>query len=469
MIGEKTFGVRVDGIYPKRVEKYGPVINIDAHGKSKRKKEGNLKIRYEKDLIEKEYSNGKIPPLVEDLINIALATFCADKIVSRDIAVGSKRVENRYFTRKMNLVVPVSNKEIWQAVQHKLEKTISFMTYDLFRFRFIKREAEEMGLSPKESGHDSVALFSGGLDSLAGSYFLSVEGYRPIFVSINHTNIGPVLSKLYDVLPKESIREISVKHRDIGSQEYTQFSRSFVYLTFASAIAMAHKNINKIFIPENGIIARQIGLKEGRHGTRTAHPRFLMYFNDLVNSIFPGHKISVENPFSYKTKTEIVKEIINTKKIRSTISCGHVFDLTFIKKGEEKAEKPKHCGMCVPCIIRTISLIASDLPDAEEMLNVYFNPFSEIDFSNPEKISNENERIMKRRYRDGLVNILDILRLAFEIKNQPYKEIVTIYPGFLDARVYELYKKFSDNVLKTVEYYEKKNPTLKIVVENFQK
>jgi hypothetical protein len=120
MRGEKTFGIRVDGVYPKRVEKYGPVINIDSYGTSKRKKEGNLNIKYEKSILEKEYPDGKIPPVVEDLVNIALATFCADKIVSRDIVIGSKRGKDRYFTRKIKLVVPVSDKETWLKVQNKL-------------------------------------------------------------------------------------------------------------------------------------------------------------------------------------------------------------------------------------------------------------------------------------------------------------------------------------------------------------
>ena len=129
--------------------------------------------------------------------------------------------------------------------------------------------------------------------------------------------------------------------------------------------------------------------------------------------------------------------------------------------------KPSHCGMCIPCIIRTISLISSDIPNAEEMLNVYFNPFSDIDFTNLENVPNEHSRIMRRRYRDGLVNLFDILKLAFEIKNHPYEDIVSIYPEFLDEKVYELYKRFSQEVFKTKDYYSSKNPTLKIMLEKF--
>lgn len=466
MQGEVTFGVRVDGIDPKRMTKYGLVINIGSYGKTKHKKPGNIKIGYEKALLENEYPEGKIPPLVEDLLNIALATFSADKIVNRSILIGSKQKENRYFTRKINLVVPVSNKEIWESAKHQLEKAISYMTYDLIRFTFITRKSEEIDQKFSKSGYDSIALFSGGLDSLAGSYWLKGHGHRPIFVSINHARIGPYLEKLYKVLPKDSTREIRVKSRNLGS-ESTQFSRSFVYLSFAVAYALAHKNINKIFIPENGIIARQIGLKDGRHGTKTAHPQFLSYYNILTNTLFPNRDIMIENPFSYKTKTEVVQEIINKDKIRGAISCGHTYDLSLIKKSEWKSAKPTHCGMCIPCLIRTISLISANVPDADKILKVYFNPFSDIDFSNPGRMVTSNSIVLQRRYRDGLVNILDIIRLALEIKSRSLDDLIIDYPEFIDKQVFKLYQRFSENILNTVEHYKKINPSLEDVINKF--
>jgi hypothetical protein len=100
----------------------------------------------------------------------------------------------------------------------------------------------------------------------------------------------------------------------------------------------------------------------------------------------------------------------------------------------------------------------------EETLNIRFNPFL-IDFSNPEirfNVTNPDIPI-KMWYRDGLVNVLDTIKMAREIKNQPYKEIVSTYPEFLDNRVYDLYKRFSQEVLKAVEYYEMKNSSLKMV------
>jgi len=460
MRGEKTFGVRVEGVYPSSVKKYGPIIHIDKYYGSNRKKTGTNVIKFERELIEKEYPRGKIPSIVEDLLNVSLATFAADKLVKRDILIGSYK-RSRYFTRKIELIIPVSDKKRWREVNPYLEKAVSFMTYDAFKYRFITRKSKEKDISADGDCSDSIALFSGGLDSFAGSYYLRKNGYNPIFVSINHANIGTILSNLYEILPKNSAREIGVNPRNLATEEYTQFSRSFLYISFAVAIALAHENIEKIFIPENGIIARQIGLKEGRYGTRTAHPQFLGYYNDFIRHLFPKRKISVENPFSFKTKTEIVENIEHGKKIKNTISCSHTL---FLEKGKE----PEHCGMCIPCLIRIISIVASDFPDAEKILKLRFNPFTEIDFENPPGEMNTNDKTIKNYYRDGFVNVMDLIRLAVEIKNRPYDKVVIKYPEFMDTRVYDLYKRFSVNILKTVDFYSTENPSLKKVVECFQ-
>ena len=120
--------------------------------------------------------------------------------------------------------------------------------------------------------------------------------------------------------------------------------------------------------------------------------------------------------------------------------------------------------MGIPCLIRTIALVTSNISGVKETLNIRFNPFL-INFEDPEIISNvaNPDATTKMWYRDGLVNVLDTIKMAREIKNQPYGEIVSTYPEFLDNRVYDLYKRFSQEVLKTVEYYEIKNSSLKMV------
>ncbi len=415
-----------------------------------------------KQSVEQEFPEG-IPPMVEDLLNIALATFSADAMVERDIYLDAKRVESRYNSRKISLVVPVSDKKRWKKVKNKLERTFSFMTYDVFKYKFIKRESDEVEKFTEPAEYDSVALFSGGLDSLGGSYYLRDGGYDPIFVSVNHSGIGKILSSLKSVLPEDSLREVKVNKKRIETSEYTQFSRSFVYLSFATAIALAN-DIGDIFIPENGIIACQIGLNEGRLSTRTAHPQFLRYFNDLITSLFPEKNLSVENPFTYKTKTEIVEKIEDESKIGKAISCAH---RRFLKPKRTEIG-PKHCGMGVPCLIRTIALIAANISDGEKLLNLQFNPFM-IDFDNPDMEDNapNPNQAVERRYRDGLVNIMDIAKIAYKIQKKPYEDLATEYPEFFDQDVFEMYKRFSKNTITTLKHFKEKNPTLTKIMRNF--
>ena len=443
----KEFAVKVEGVPLSKLKKYDNIIEIRAYGKVKTKNNVKNIIKYEKAIIEKQYSNGKIDPIVEDLINIALATFCVDSMVQRSVS------KSRFFSRDIRITIPVSDKEKWNKVKPLLERTISFMTYDIFKYNFIKRKSNYFTNKPKKSSFDSVSLFSGGLDSFAGSHFLLSEGYNPIFLSVNHSGIGKIVSKLYESLPEKSQKILLGVKKKIDGVEYTQFSRSFLYLTLAISIAKAYNNINKVFIPENGVIAFQIGLKEGRYGTRTAHPRYLNYFSSLIKNLFPSWSITIENPFKYKTKGEIVSLIKDKKNfIKETVSCAHI--------GRWFKDSPQ-CGMCIPCIIRRISLISNGIY-VDKKISVKGVEAFEIDFNNPsiERNIKNVSRESKMFYRDAIVNILELLNLTNNIKNSSDDQLIIKYPEMVLPDILNMYKRFSSEVIKTVNYFKNRNPSL---------
>jgi len=440
----KKFAVKVEGVPLSRLKKYGNIIEVRAYGKVKTKNNVNNIIKYEKHITEKQYSNGKIDPIVEDLINIALATFCVDSMVQRSVS------KSRFFSRDIRITIPVSDKERWNKVKPLLERTISFMTYDIFKYNFIKRKGNDLTNKPKKSSFDSIALFSGGLDSFAGSHFLLSKGYNPIFLSVNHSGIGKVVSKLYKSLPEKSQKILLSVEKKIDSVEYTQFSRSFLYLTLAISIARAYNNINKVFIPENGIIAFQIGLKEGRYGTRTAHPRYLNYFSSLIKNLFPSWTMTIENPFIYKTKGEVVSLLKNNERlIGKTISCGHS-----ARFGHS------HCGMCIPCIIRRISLVVNGIYN--DRISKYGKNAFLINFDNvkiEENISRPNN-LNKSYYRDAVVNILQLLQLVKNIKKSSDDELIIKYPEMINPEIMNMYKRFASEVIRTLNYFKKINQSL---------
>jgi len=443
----KEFAVKVEGIPLSRLKKYDNIIEIRGYGKVKRQSNVTNTIKYEKTKIEAYYPDKKLNPLVEDLINVALATFCVDSMVQRTVN------KSRFFTRDIRITVPVSDKEKWNDVKPILEQTISFMTYDIFKYNFIKRKCKKITNKLNKSASDSITLFSGGLDSFVGSHFLISKGHKPIFLSVNHSGIGKVVSELHKTLPKEYQKIVLGVKKKVKRVEYTQFSRSFLYLSLAVAIAKAHNNINKIFIPENGIIAFQIGLKEGRYGTRTAHPKYINYFSSLIEKLFPSWNIEIKNPFIYKTKGEVVK-LLGSKEnyIKETVSCAHI--------GRWFKDSPQ-CGMCIPCIIRRISLISNEIYLDKKVSEKGKEAF-EIDFDNPsiERNIRNVSCESKMFYRDALVNILEILNLANNIKRCSDNELIIKYPEMMSQKVLDMYKRFGSEVMKTISHFKAKNPSL---------
>jgi len=440
----KEFTIKVEGIPASRLKKCDTIIEIINYSKIKKETNIKNKIKYQKKEIEKHYSNKIIDPFVEDLMNIALATFSVDSIVPRTVN------KSNFVSRNIRITIPVNDKEKWNKVKPILEQTISFMTYDTFKYKFIKRKCNKYNYKTNKASFDSIALFSGGLDSFAGSSFLISKNYKPLFLSINHGGIERVVKELHKSIPKIYEKIIlGVNKKGIQTKEYTQFSRSFLYLTNAVALARAY-NINKVFIPENGIIAFQIGFKEGRYGTRTTHPKYIRLFSLLINSLFPKWNLEIINPFLYKTKTEVVSLLKNKKELlRETISCGH-----------SSRFEHSHCGMCFPCIIRRISLVLNGV--YKDRISKYGKETFMIDLKDPRINKNLNypTKLNKGYYRDGVVNILELINLTKDIKNLSDDKLIVKYPEMSVPKILELYKKFGSEIIKTIDYFKDKNKSL---------
>jgi len=449
------FGVCVDGVNPSDMKKYGDhVIRVIKKTKRSRKQKEVYFICYDDKLISDRFQNRELPSLIEDFLNISLATFAADRAVQRDSYVPAKlsSKEGRFFSRKIHLTIPVSDKEKWESLKLILEKAISFMTYDLFTYSFIqlKNTKKEIKVTPSE--YDSVALFSGGLDSFAGSYYL-IKDNKPLFVSINHGKIKKLLEEAYSASPirkNKLIVEIKSPRKGKGFNESTQFSRSLIYLSVAVSLAIAN-SVKKVFIPENGVIANQIGLNSERFGTRTVNPIFLDYFNTLIEGLF-HNKIEISNPFNYLTKGEVVGIIKDKSAIKKTVSCAHY----------SRFKDTEYCGMCMPCILRIISTVSNNIYEERKISKYGINPFL-IDLDNPEIEKNmpSRNRISENFYSDGIINILELIKFSYEIQNSSKKDLLSKYYEFYDEDLFKMYIRFSVEIIKTLTYFLDKNKSLK--------
>lgn len=314
---------------------------------------------------------GTLDPLVLDLCEVAAYVYLADKAVSRP------RYEN--WVRDFSFHVPVRVPSRWNAVRSLLVNTVGTLSGDNVQFHFVQKRGPEA--APRREGSperppaaqpaDCVSLFSGGLDSLAGTAYLAQQGRRPLLASHYVSGLKTVQRGLAEALGSRlgssfehfqyrvTSRSRSQARHPLVNRESSHRARSFLFLSLATAAA-AVRGLREIFICENGVLALNVPLSEARKGTRStrhAHPLYLAYFNQFVDALFE-RPFAVRNPFFYWTKREEVELLARhglEGLIRDTVSCWGYPNLTI------KHPNSKHCGICIPCLVRRVSVIGAGL------------------------------------------------------------------------------------------------------------
>ncbi len=312
----------------------------------------------------------RMSPQVFDFLTLALSVTAADTFVRRKLAADG-------WAREITLVVPLFEPEPWRQQKELLEKTLHFLSGDMWQL-----ELTESGYAPplpyqrksryhlvKLDGLDSVSLFSGGLDSAIGAIDLLQNRRKPLLVS--HAYQGDRMHQLAVAAElKGTFSSFLLNANPIssnGERDITMRTRSFNFLAFGALGAYAVATVNKLehvelYIPENGFISLNAPLTSRRLGslsTRTTHPHFL----DSMQSIFDavGIPVKITNPYQFKTKGEMIRECADQDVLQAvlsqTVSCSNW------------KRKKRQCGRCVPCIIRRAAIFAAGLSELDEYLN----------------------------------------------------------------------------------------------------
>lgn len=302
-----------------------------------------------------------------DLVVLAALINAGDTRVSRSINAQDG------WTREIDLYVPVSAPEVWNNEKRHVETLLRFLTGDRWRVFFRARtdRTATLAIQPKRlaiDGLTEVSLLSGGLDSLIGAIDVLAGGRRPLFVSHYwdaetakaQTYILGMLEKQFTGQEIKSLRVrlgFDKNHLDTGETEETQRGRSFLFYALAALAASAFDHPTAVNIPENGLIALNVPLDPLRFGalsTRTAHPHFIAGMRRLADAI--GLPVVFSNPYRHMTKGEMVADCADsaflTKIVGNSMSCSSP------AKARYKGLSPRHCGYCVPCLIRRASLKA---------------------------------------------------------------------------------------------------------------
>lgn len=417
---------------------------------------GNVKLWVE-DIHERMFSN--IPTEFHDLLEIAAYVYTADQAIKR----GSIRDDNfgEDWQRDLHFVIPVRNPDFWKsfAVNDALRSTLGFLSDDNYVFEFVRLEKDrtiqeylEFNDTQQFFGTpDQVVMFSGGLDSLAGAIDEIInQKHRVVLVTHKPT---PKRNTLFRTL-NEKLRDkagdyipfhISVRaNKSKGlNHEYTQRSRSFLFMAIGATIArMLGKKSVRFY--ENGVISLNLPVSAqvvGGRATRTTHPRAMKGFQDIV-SLVAGETFTIENPFIWKTKAEVVEVITKAgcqDLIGHSMTCTHTW---------ETDNQFTHCGTCSQCIDRRFAVIAAKADQ--------FDPLSQykVDIFTQSRGKDE-DKIMVASYLERANQVKRLGDVAQFIAR--YSEVAGVVryldgqPAQVADRIFGLYKRHANEVNQALD------------------
>jgi 7-cyano-7-deazaguanine synthase in queuosine biosynthesis len=292
-----------------------------------------------------------------DLLSLSLSVVTADFAEPRDYSPDG-------WTREFDLTVAVTEPDFWMSQVSLIEAALAFLTTDRWRLRFIAGGSEYD--TPRDRTlplEESVALLSGGLDSLIGCIDLVRAGKKPLAVS--QLVKGDAEKQVQFAQKLGPIKHLVLNHNATtpeSQSSLSQRSRSLIFVAFGVAAATTLASYHAggdvpLYICENGFIAVNPPLTAARIGslsTRTAHPLFLGRIQSLLNAC--GLRVKLVNPYQYQTKGEMLLSCVDQALIKvlaaTSTSCAR-----FLRHGY------RHCGRCMPCQIRRAAFLKWGVPD----------------------------------------------------------------------------------------------------------
>ena len=324
---------------------------------------------------------GVVPNSLEwDFATLALAAVAADYGCLRKASPDG-------WTREIDLHVALQKPAVWAPHVDSFASALQFLTGDLWKITLYEGGLPPLPRTPRVRRPpitgDCVSLLSGGVDSLVGAINLASMGRVPVLVS--QVAKGDAVRQVAFVRAiKPSLRHVQLSHtvQVHGPAERSQRARSIVFLAFGALAASSLRGSCDeaiLFVPENGFISYNVPLTPLRIGslsTRTTHPHFIRQIQSLWNAV--GMEIRIENPYQHNTKGEMLANCANQSLLRSLVfdstSCGRFGRFGY-----------KHCGRCVPCLVRRAAFLAWGNGDSTKY--VYENLGAESGFDDVRSVA----------------------------------------------------------------------------------
>ena len=330
-------------------------LDVVLFGKPKALGQGSAGYALKNDLLRQRVAPA---PRAWDLLAIALSVISADLAGHRDESTDG-------WTRQFDLTIAVIEPDFWATQADLLRQLLCYLSGDQWTLRFVGGgTVPEPSKPPIHPTEDCVVLLSGGLDSFIGTIDLAVQGKKPLVVS--QTVRGDAVKQAaFAKMIGGGLRHVQVHHTaEIPEPEEppSQRARSIVFLAYGVFMAttlLQHQAGNDVtlFVCENGLISLNpplTGERLGSLSTRTTHPVVFSILQQVLDAA--SLRVKIENPYSLKTKGEMMLEcsdqVLLASHAHETTSCGR-----FKKFGY------KHCGRCVPCLVRRAAFAATSIPD----------------------------------------------------------------------------------------------------------
>lgn len=418
---------------------------------------GNITLSI-KDVHSKMFK--EVPSLFHDLLEIASYIYTADQCIRR----GADNVDSfgDGWRRDLHFVVPVRNPDFWKSsrIQDTLCSTLEFLSDDQYQFDFVKLEQDHQFQNYLEFNDvhqvyrkpEQVVMFSGGLDSLAGAIDEIVNQKRRV-VLVTHRSTSKFSKRhrtLNQMLAEKSgdnaPHHITVKVHKIKelNYDYTQRSRSFLYVSIGATIAKM-LGLNSVRFYENGVISLNLPVCAqvvGGRATRTTHPKVIKGFQDII-SLVADEPFVVENPYIWKTKADVIKVISDAgcqDLIRHSMSCTHTWEMS---------NQHTHCGGCSQCIDRRFAILAANADMHDPVERYKFDVFTESrEIHNKKK---NVEKIMAAAYLERANQVKNLSGVTQFISSYP--DVGRVFKflsgdtGQAAQRVFDLYKRHANEVM----------------------
>lgn len=417
------------------------------------------------DIHEKLYRS--VPAEFQDLLEIATYVYSADQVIRR----GADDVDafGNAWRRDMHFVIPVRKPALWERpdVMEGLCATLGFLSDDCYRFSFWQLDQPppfQDYLDLAADGHflgypEQVVMFSGGLDSLAGAVEEVLNQKRKV-VLVTHKPTQKLAARhraltqmLADKAGENAPFHISVRvHKNKGlNREYTQRSRSFLYMSIGVTIAKM-LGLTSVRFYENGVISLNLPVCAqvvGGRATRTTHPRVMQGFQELV-SLIADEPFAIETPFLWKTKAEVVDVIVKAgcpEMIAASMTCTHTWEMS---------NQHTHCGVCSQCIDRRFAVVAAQA-DGFDPVGAY-----KTDIFTQSRDQGE-DKILMAAYLER-ANQVDHLADANDFIGR-YSEVSRVLryldsnPARAAQKVFELYKRHAREVIGALNTMIERNVT----------